>query len=220
MAVAAVPKTVKCDELVNKERRFDMLHLFNSWFLSSPLTTTLLIPVSPCLLSLPPHPPPTEPRTRRVSRGSVPSPPFHAPQRAPWGSHSPIPTDTSSCVQLSTYPAVASSLETINSLIASNAVTASLLARSTALSQAVLAHLAPVLPLAQVDGLANQGLDILEKQFPIVKTPTETLVQKVRGPAEDAVGVARAYAGGVQSVSTIYRSFGSSGGCRGHGREG
>ena len=72
------------------------------------------------------------------------------------------------------------------------------------LASTILNKLQPIqdrLPLATVDSYANAGLDYVEKKFPAVKEETGSLVGKVKKPADDAVGIARAYADGVQNVS-------------------
>lgn len=57
------------------------------------------------------------------------------------------------------------------------------------------------LPLERVDNLANSTLDYVEKRFPVVKSETKDIYSSARKPADDAAGLAKAYADGFQSVS-------------------
>lgn len=66
----------------------------------------------------------------------------------------------------------------------------------------------PHLPVDAVDDYAGKGLDYLEKRVPALKTETgEGLVQRVRGPADESVKIAREYAGGFTSVRPSFYCF-------------
>ncbi len=86
----------------------------------------------------------------------------------------------------------------------SNSYAGSAYDKAEQLATSILSKLQPLqnrLPLATVDSYANAGLDYVEKQFPAVKEETSSLVGKVKKPADDAVGIAKVYAEGVQNVS-------------------
>lgn len=105
---------------------------------------------------------------------------------------------------MSGYPVVKDSLQQAHSLIQSNGYSNALYTRATALSLSVLSKLEPLqkrLPLETVDGYANAGLDYVEKRFPQVKSETGELLKTARKPADDAAGLAKAYADGITSVS-------------------
>lgn len=90
------------------------------------------------------------------------------------------------------------------SIVHANAYSGSAYDKAEQLANAILSRLQPLqnrLPLATVDSYANAGLDFVEKKFPAVKEDTGSLVGKVKKPADDAVGIAKTYAEGVQNVS-------------------
>lgn len=140
----------------------------------------------------------------------------HALQRVSLNPHTPT-TQTSLAlakadprVQVHDYPVVKQTLETAYNLVQSNSVASYVYETATNLAAKVLASTEPLqqrLPLEKVDGYANQTLDFVEKKFPVVKEDTNVILQKVRGPADSAVGLGKAYADGFQSVSlrSIFR---------------
>jgi len=90
------------------------------------------------------------------------------------------------------------------SIVHSYSYTGSAYDKAEQLATSILTKLQPLqnrLPLAKVDSYANAGLDYVEKKFPAVKEETNALVGKVKKPADDAVGIAKIYAEGVQNVS-------------------
>lgn len=114
---------------------------------------------------------------------------------------------------MSSYPLVSSSLSLAHSFIASHALALSVYNQLEATSTKLLSAVVPHLPVDAVDGYAVKGLDYLEKRVPAVKTETgEGLVQRVRGPADEGVRVAREYAGGFTSVSWVFFARGGRGG--------
>lgn len=102
------------------------------------------------------------------------------------------------------YPVIKDTLDQAYSIVHSNAYAGSAYDKAEQLATSILSKLQPLqnrLPLATVDSYANAGLDYVEKKFPAVKEETNSLVGKVKKPADDAVGIAKAYADGVQHVS-------------------
>lgn len=113
--------------------------------------------------------------------------------------------------RVSDYPVIKKSLSTAYGYINSNSYSSSLYHQLEALARAILAQLEPLqkrLPIKTVDGYANACLDEVEKRFPQVKDDTDVLVKKVRKPADDAVGIAKTYADGIQSrISPVVDQF-------------
>lgn len=112
------------------------------------------------------------------------------------------------------YPVVKQTLETAYNLVQSNSVASYVYDTATSLAAKVLASTEPLqqrLPLEKVDVYANQTLDFVEKKFPVVKEDTNVIFQKVRGPADSAVGLGKAYADGFQSVSSALLLLGGRG---------
>ncbi|KZT60981.1 hypothetical protein CALCODRAFT_491930 [Calocera cornea HHB12733] len=61
------------------------------------------------------------------------------------------------------------------------------------------ARLAPV--IVSADGMANQGLDVLQRHFPYpFIAPTDEIITKVRAPADQAYSTATAYVGAGQKA--------------------
>ncbi|KAL8276742.1 hypothetical protein RQP46_010851 [Phenoliferia psychrophenolica] len=110
------------------------------------------------------------------------------------------PHEHNSLQRVSDYPLVKSSLSTAYSLIASHQLSLKLYTTLESTSTKILSAVVPHLPVETVDTYAAKGLDYLEKRVPAVKTETgEGLVQRVRGPADEGVKVAREYASGFTS---------------------
>lgn len=104
--------------------------------------------------------------------------------------------------RVSTYPVVKDTLAQAHTLVQSNAYSNALYERATALAASILHALEPLqnrLPLERVDDYANSTLDYVEKRFPQVKSDTKDLYAQARKPADDAAGLAKAYADGFQS---------------------
>lgn len=109
-------------------------------------------------------------------------------------------------LQVQTYPVVKDTLAQAYSLVQSNTYSTAIYDRATTLALSILSRLEPLqnrLPLETVDGYANQTLDYVEKRFPQVKSDTADLYKQARQPADQAAGIAKAYADGIHSVSTV-----------------
>ncbi|KAM0787417.1 hypothetical protein ACM66B_003500 [Microbotryomycetes sp. NB124-2] len=100
------------------------------------------------------------------------------------------------------YPVVKDALTQANSIIHSNTYSGALFDRATQLSVQILNALEPLqkrLPVETLDNYANSTLDFVERKFPQVKSETGDLIKQARKPADDAAGLAKAYADGIQS---------------------
>ncbi|KAM0748272.1 hypothetical protein T439DRAFT_328253 [Meredithblackwellia eburnea MCA 4105] len=107
---------------------------------------------------------------------------------------------SNSLKRVTDYPLVKSTLTTAYSYISSNNLSLRLYTTLESYSHKALEIAIPHLPVSTVDSYASAGLDYVEKKFPQVKTETgEDLVKRVRKPADDAVGLAKTYADGIQS---------------------
>lgn len=116
----------------------------------------------------------------------------------------PLTRSPCSRPQVQTYPVVKDTLAQAYSLVQSNTYSTAIYDRATTLALSILQRLEPLqnrLPLETVDGYANQTLDFVEKRFPQVKSDTADLYKQARQPADQAAGIAKAYADGIQSVS-------------------
>lgn len=105
------------------------------------------------------------------------------------------------------YPIVKDTLATAHKYVEANSYSQALYDRATALALSILHTLEPYqnrLPLERVDNYANQTLDYVESKFPQVKSDTADLYSQARKPADDAVGLAKSYADGFQSVSVLH----------------
>lgn len=111
--------------------------------------------------------------------------------------------------RVSTYPIVKDSLDTAYSYVQANTYASAAYTRASDLSSAVLSKLLPIaqarLPIEKVDQYANAGLDLLEKNFPIVKEETKVVVKTVRSPADGAIAIAQGYKDGLTSRVTSGR---------------
>ncbi|KAK4056007.1 hypothetical protein OIO90_003002 [Microbotryomycetes sp. JL221] len=101
------------------------------------------------------------------------------------------------------YPVVKDTLTQANSIIHSNTYSGALFDRATQLSAQILNALEPLqkrfVPVDTIDSYANSTLDFVERKFPQVKSETGDLIKQARKPADDAAGLAKSYAGGIQS---------------------
>ncbi|KAK4049015.1 hypothetical protein OIV83_004376 [Microbotryomycetes sp. JL201] len=100
------------------------------------------------------------------------------------------------------YPVVKDTIAQANSIIHSNTYSGALFDRATQLSAQILNALEPLqkrLPVETFDSYANSTLDFVERNFPQVKSETGDLIKQARKPADDAAGLAKAYADGIQS---------------------
>merc|ERR1711939_825981 len=103
-------------------------------------------------------------------------------------------------------PLVNDSLQTAYGLVQKYSLSQLAYDKATSVACALLDASAPITkrldgPLHSIDGYANKGLDYVERRWPAVKSDTKVddLVQKVAKPAEDAVGIAKSYADGLQT---------------------
>jgi len=103
-------------------------------------------------------------------------------------------------------PLVNDSLQTAYGLVQKYSLSQLAYDKATSVACALLDASAPITkrldgPLHSIDGYANKGLDYVEQRWPAVKSDTKVddLVQKVAKPAEDAVGIAKSYADGLQT---------------------
>ncbi|SGY45358.1 BQ5605_C001g00276 [Microbotryum silenes-dioicae] len=113
--------------------------------------------------------------------------------------------------RVSGYPVVKDSLAQAHALVTSNTYSDALYQRASGLSQQILEQLKPLqdrLPLQTVDSYANATLDFVEQRFPLVKSETGELFKTARRPADDAAGLAKSYADGIQSrLSPVTHEF-------------
>ncbi|SCV74289.1 BQ2448_6721 [Microbotryum intermedium] len=113
--------------------------------------------------------------------------------------------------RVSEYPVVKDSLAQAHALVTSNTYSDALYQRASGLSQQILEQLKPLqshLPLQTVDSYANATLDFVEQRFPLVKSETGELLKTARRPADDAAGLAKSYADGIQSrLSPVTHEF-------------